>query len=170
MSLNAQQYLSGLPPLALHAPPHVRSISPSSGPATGRTVVTLSGSFAQRNSSLLRCRFGGELVVPLVLNASLLECIAPDSARASAALEAAHESAILTFGAGASYLGLLRLSGEARVQNDAVQLTPAAAVNLSGYLAIPPSLLLPPTEAHVVLSSFELRCDLFIGSRIRSRF
>ena len=54
----------------------VISISPSCGPVTGGTLVTVSGSnFAQ--SRRLLCRFGQALVDGSLLDASTVVCIAP---------------------------------------------------------------------------------------------
>eukprot|EP00966_Prymnesium_polylepis_P324423 7380469-Prymnesium_polylepis.1 len=144
----------------------VVSLSPSSGPAEGQTSVRVTGS-GFRNSTLLRCKFGAVNVESLLLNSTLLECVSPRSANA-----ATEQARLLTFDDYSSYsdVGHLHLGGAARVEDGAVQLTAEGAGVSDGFVIIEPSLVLPPTHATHLLSSFVMQCDLFLGSHSRQRF
>ena len=102
VTLNGQQYSRGGAPFAYRALEVVSSLSPSSGPSAGSTVVRVSGSHFHDSAETL-CRFGGQSTRATWVSSEELRC-------ASGSAGSAGASVASQFGFSG---GLLELAGRA---------------------------------------------------------
>ncbi|DAZ97951.1 TPA: hypothetical protein N0F65_006376, partial [Lagenidium giganteum] len=78
VSADGQQFSSDFEStlLYIHSELVVRNVLPASGPASGKTVVTVNGE-GFYDSASIACRFGKELTQARYISANQMECVAP---------------------------------------------------------------------------------------------
>jgi IPT/TIG domain len=88
ISTNGQQYVRASSDYTYHVSVQVRAIEPTVGPATGGTMVTVTGSgFA--DSADLSCEVGGRRAAAVYISSTELSCVVPPAASAGATTAAA---------------------------------------------------------------------------------
>ena len=78
ITLNGADFTPVRVPFIYTPAPNVTMITPFSGPSTGETVVTISGSgFIRKTFAMAKCRFGVREVPAILVNNSYITCVSP---------------------------------------------------------------------------------------------
>lgn len=117
ISLNAQQYTRSNLIFYVVAPSRLEQLSPSTGSATGGTIVTVKGSyFRSFVEHPTMCRFGLQLAVATLSDETALRCVSPAATAATLAMNGLPEFVISGVDT--------KLLGSARIAQEQLELTP----------------------------------------------